>query len=147
MINSAIVRLEELIHAVPVELKQRETSFFTERASGSSSWSRLQILGHLIDSASNNLHRFIRTQYEHVPFIYYNQNDWNAINHYDKANSSDLIDAWTALNKRILEVLRHIDEESLTKTCRVDVNTVMPLREIVYDYIGHMEHHLKQIMG
>ncbi|HLG31627.1 MAG TPA: hypothetical protein VI362_01205, partial [Ignavibacteriaceae bacterium] len=31
-------------------------------------WSKKEILGHLIDSAANNHHRFVRAQFENVPF-------------------------------------------------------------------------------
>lgn len=147
MIQSAISKLEQILKDVPKVLKQKDEAYFADGAPGSSRWSRQQILGHLVDSAGINLHRFIRAQYEHEPFVYYNQNMWNDINHYDIAKPTDLIVLWESLNIRILNVLQHIPDEAMDRNCRVDVLTVMPIQEIVYDYIGHMEHHLKQVLG
>ncbi len=147
MIHSSISKLEQILSEVPKELKQKDEAYFASSAPGSTKWSKQQILGHLIDSAGVNLHRFIRAQYEHEPFVYYDQNMWNDINHYDVAKHTELIVLWESLNTRILHVLRHIPDEAMTRNCRVDVLTVMPIQEIVYDYIGHMEHHLKQLLG
>ena len=40
-------------------------------------WSKIEILGHLVDSAQNNLRRFICGQYESIPpLIVYDQDFW-----------------------------------------------------------------------
>ena len=45
-------------------------------------WSKIEILGHLIDSAQNNLRRFICVQYESMmPWIVYQQDAWVTANH------------------------------------------------------------------
>ena len=38
-------------------------------------WSKAEVVGHLIDSAQNNIQRFIRAQYEGAPNHFYNQNE------------------------------------------------------------------------
>ena len=45
-------------------------------------WSKKEILGHLIDSAENNIQRFVRVQYENEPFIFYEQDEWVRIQDY-----------------------------------------------------------------
>ncbi|MBK9046740.1 MAG: hypothetical protein IPL74_08565 [Bacteroidetes bacterium] len=45
-------------------------------------WSKKEILGHLIDSATNNHQRFVRGQFETVPEISYDQNNWNTFSYY-----------------------------------------------------------------
>ena len=43
-------------------------------------WSRKEILGHLIDSASNNHQRFVRAQYvKDTNFLSYEQKEWVSI--------------------------------------------------------------------
>src|SRR5690242_3908800 len=39
-------------------------------------WSKKEVLGHLIDSAANNLRRFIVTQYQPNQKIVYFQEEW-----------------------------------------------------------------------
>ena len=39
-------------------------------------WSKKEILGHMIDSAQNNIRRFIVAQYEDSPKITYKQDNW-----------------------------------------------------------------------
>ena len=51
-------------------------------------WSKKEILGHLIDSASNNQHKFVRIMQaeRHVDFVGYAQNFWVAAQGYNTAN-------------------------------------------------------------
>ncbi len=39
-------------------------------------WSKKEIIGHLINSATNNHQRFVRCQFETIPKIVYDQNKW-----------------------------------------------------------------------
>ena len=65
-------------------------------------WSKKEVIGHLIDSAQNNLRRFIVAQYESVPSqIVYEQDAWVASNHYQDAPKGDVIALWRLLNERI----------------------------------------------
>ena len=52
--------------------------------SSPSKWSKIEVLGHLIDSAHNNLRRFICGQYESSPpKIIYEQDFWVRANDYE----------------------------------------------------------------
>src|ERR1700761_73585 len=46
-------------------------------------WSRKEILGHLVDSAQNNIRRFVVAQYEDDPVIGYNQDSWVTVAGYN----------------------------------------------------------------
>lgn len=52
-------------------------------------WSRKEILGHLCDSAINNLERFIKIQYEEQPYVLqkYNQEKWVDLQDYQNTSS------------------------------------------------------------
>jgi len=145
MIQSAISRLEELVTRLPAILIEKDAAYFMSGNATPDKWNRQEILGHLIDSALNNLQRFVRTQYEHDPFVFYQQDIWNKINAYSKASHLELIDLWKNLNLQILRVLKNIPDEAFDRNCRVSVTQLMPLHELVYDYIGHLEYHLKQL--
>jgi hypothetical protein len=73
-------------------------------------WSKKEIIGHLIDSAQNNIRRFVVAQYEDNPEIKYRQDDWVRINNYQSYSLTDLIDLWYLLNKQIVSILSNSSE-------------------------------------
>src|SRR5664279_2297750 len=73
-------------------------------------WSRKEVLGHLIDSAQNNIRRFIVAQYEARPKIVYAQDAWVAAADYQNYVTNDLISLWVLLNRHICRVLKNIPE-------------------------------------
>src|SRR5690349_2657435 len=74
-----------------------DTEFSARPAPGK--WSNKEIIGHLADSAQNNLQRFVRGQYETDPRIVYAQDDWVAIQQYQAYDREALLQFWTALNE------------------------------------------------
>jgi len=109
-------------------------------------WSKKQILGHLIDSATNNHQRFIRVQFEQTPTIVYKQNEWNALSYYQQLDSVQLIQFWTLYNKQLIHIIRHIPEQNLQKECNAGGQAPVTLEWLINDYVAHLEHHLHQIV-
>jgi hypothetical protein len=116
-------------------------------------WSKKEILGHLCDSALNNLSRFIRAQFEAEPFAVtpYMQDDWVKINHYQEMKIDDIVNLWMILNKRIINVVLKIPENKLGIECDVSSASFREIGErksllwLIEDYLVHMEYHLKQL--
>jgi len=107
-------------------------------------WSKKEILGHLVDSAQNNIRRFIVAQYEERPKIVYNQDKWVAIANYQGYQLHDLIDLWYQLNKHLCQVLTNMPVEMITR--QVQTEQSHDLRWLAEDYIRHMLHHLHQVL-
>ena len=62
-------------------------------------WSKKEIIGHLIDSASVNHERFIRAQFkDDLVFPGYNQDKWVEVQNYQNANWGSLIELWKNFN-------------------------------------------------
>ena len=112
------------------------------------SWSSKQILGHLIDSATNNHRRFVLAQIE-KPFQShsYAQNDWVEMNHYQERRWADLVTLWMAYNKHLAHVMKNTPTEALATACTVAGDASGTLEFLMVDYVCHMEHHLNQIVG
>ena len=109
-----------------------------------SKWSKKEILGHMVDSAQNNIRRFIVAQYEENPKIGYNQDKWVAIADYQHYNSADLINLWYLLNKHIVVILKNVtDEMAQRKSQTEELHTIEWLAK---DYIKHLLHHLHQVL-
>lgn len=108
-------------------------------------WSRQEVVGHLIDSAQNNLRRFVTGQYEPTPpKITYNQDFWVKANDYQSMNKSEIIMLWKLINKRIVSVLMTMPEEQYKRQC--ETNGLHTLEWLAEDYVKHMKHHLNQII-
>ncbi|MBL8017837.1 MAG: DinB family protein, partial [Ignavibacteria bacterium] len=67
VINNTINRMNFLVLDVPERLSNYKEEQLSAKASPLK-WSKKELLGHLCDSAVNNLGRFIRAQFEEEPF-------------------------------------------------------------------------------
>jgi hypothetical protein len=114
---------------------------------GPGTWSRRQILGHVIDSALNNVHRFVRAQQgDELGFPDYDQPAWVAAGGYQDRSWSDLVGLWSAMNEHVAQVLRRIPAGRLETPCRIGASQPMTLEFLVRDYVRHLRHHLQQIV-
>jgi len=111
-------------------------------------WSRKQILGHLVDSASNNHQRFVRCALNGglTGWPDYDQNRWVELQNYQDAPWAALVEFWAGYNRLLHHVLRHIPKEALAFRCHVE-GSDKPLGEAAGSYLEHLEHHLRQILG
>ena len=142
---TTLIRLEYLCNTIPTLLLQIEESVFSEKTHPEK-WSKKEILGHLIDSATNNHHRFVRAQFETNLKISYDQNNWNRYNYYQQISAKQLIDFWIIYNKQLLELIRNIPQEQLQLSCYVG-DQPSTLDFLIADYVYHLEHHLHQIVS
>jgi hypothetical protein len=109
-------------------------------------WSPKQVLGHLIDSAANNHQRFVRVQAESdLSLPGYAQDFWVDSQRYGDRAWADLIELWSSYNRHLAHVIAHIAEAKGSVRCRID-GVPVTLREVALDYVGHVQHHLRQIL-
>jgi DinB superfamily len=109
-------------------------------------WSQKQVLGHLIDSASNNHQRFVRALLQdELVWPNYDQEGCVRAERYQDAPWSDLVTLWSSYNRFLAHVLAGIPKEKLPTRCVIGDNAPMTLEELAIDYLKHMEHHLEQI--
>lgn len=122
-------------------------------------WSPREVLGHLVDSASHNHQRFVRAQFQDdLIFPGYDQDAWVAAQHYQTAPWVDLITLWRAFNLHLARVMaaapdavrtrartRHNLDQIAWQTVSVAEPTT--LEYFMRDYVAHLRHHLRQILG
>jgi hypothetical protein len=110
-----------------------------------------QILGHLIDSASNNTHRIIHLQYQDSPVEFPNyatngNNDrWIAIQNYQGENWENLILFWKYINLHLVQVIENIKVEKLANEWIASAENKISLEKMVMSYLDHFELHLNEI--
>ena len=116
---------------------------------GPGKWTRKEIIGHLIDSAQNNLRRFICGQYENdPPNIVYAQNFWVSANDYNAMPKEEIITLWKLMNERICSVLQNMDVDNYNMNCDTgkEVPELHSLQWLAEDYNKHLKHHINQII-
>lgn len=110
-----------------------------------------QIVGHMIDSASNNRHRVIYLQYEKSPLHYpnyatYGNNDrWIAIQDYQHANWNNLVQLWKYANIHFAHIINNVDVTKLKNVWHYSEDRTYSLEEMVIDYLKHLKLHLNEI--
>jgi hypothetical protein len=149
-LKKVVDRLQEHIDTVSSKfLKYPEGEL--RRRPAPDKWSKKEILGHLIDSAANNHHRFVRAQYEKEPFVIipYEQEEWNSAQKYNEVDTKFLIEFWRMYNLHILWIISNFPEEKLNIQCKSidERETAENVFLLIKDYFDHMEHHLEQIFS
>jgi hypothetical protein len=109
-----------------------------------SKWSKKEILGHLVDSAQNNIRRFVVAQYEDNPKIVYNQDKWVAIADYQHYELDDLKKLWYLLNNHLCTILRSLPAGIEKRNCQTE--SIHTLEWLAQDYVKHLRHHIHQIL-
>ena len=108
-----------------------------------------QILGHLIDSASNNHQRMVRLQYsKDLLFFpdYRQDNDlWIALQDYQNTDWANLIQLWKFFNLHIIQVIKSVDQTKLDSYWCDFEGTKVTLKEMIEGYLDHLHLHMKEI--
>ena len=131
----------------------------TRRRPAPGKWSPREIIGHLIDSASNNHQRFVRAQFqEDLVFPGYAQDAWVSAQKYQDAPWDELLTLWRSFNLHIAHVMETASPEvRLRPRARHNLDELawrpVPRHEpatldyFMADYVAHLQHHLRQILG
>ncbi|MBI9049140.1 MAG: hypothetical protein JEZ00_06965 [Anaerolineaceae bacterium] len=111
-------------------------------------WSKQEILGHLIDSAYNNHQWVVRTSMNRgLDFSPYHQQEWVALQDYNKRDWFTLIDLWIQVNLHLCNAMQHVSQEALEYQCNLGKEQPVLLEFIITDYPRHMLMHLEDILG
>ena len=147
-LQTALSQLEKHIQEVPQHVNQFSPEVLLHKPTPGK-WSKQEILGHLIDSAINNLKRFTDIQCFSQPYtvIRYQQDDLVIINRYQQLPLEHMLQLWSVLNKQIVNIISTIPADKLPYTVIIPSGESKTLEWLAIDYVEHMEHHLKQIFG
>ncbi|HEY4381808.1 MAG TPA: DinB family protein [Acidobacteriaceae bacterium] len=110
-------------------------------------WSTQQTVGHLIDSCTNNLQRLIRLQLTpKLTFPGYQQEECVQLQRFDLEPWPEVLSLFLALNRHFAHAIEHADPATFTHTWFFE-GEHLALGFILVDYIGHLDHHLRQLPG
>lgn len=110
-----------------------------------------QILGHLIDSTSNNTHRVVHLQYQPSPFAFPNyatfgNNDrWIAIQNYQEEDWYNMIQLWKYSLLHFCHVINNVNDDKLENDWIAGPERNITLRIMIIDFPKHLKLHLTEI--
>ncbi len=122
-------------------------------------WSPKQIIGHLIDSASNNHGRLVRAQFtDDLLFPGYEQEGWVRASDYQGRDWNELVQLWQLYNRHLAHLMSRVPAETRLKPrYKHNLHQIASenLREdepvtldwFMRDYVDHLKKHLQQILG
>ena len=137
------------------ELSEKQTT----KARKEGGWSRKEVLGHLIDSASVNHQRIIESQLSgSIVFDGYKHQEWVKLNGYQEMDWEEIVTMWCAYNMLVCTMVERIpvdvvdkehSEHSYQRTAFRELSNEQPstLGYLIEDYFAHMQYHLDQILS
>ena len=144
--NDVLENFKTILDETPERLNKFSDAE-AEARPGPGKWSKKEILGHLIDSASNNHQRFVRMQLEpQVSLPSYKQELWVGAQQYQQESWKVMIQAWEGLNRHLLHVIAHVPDDKRANLCSLDGKEPVTLEFLAQDYVRHLAHHLSQIL-
>lgn len=122
-------------------------------------WSPREVIGHLVDSASVNHGRFVRaSSMDALVFDGYDQEAWVRAQRYQEASWPDLVALWRSMNLHLAGVMAAVPAQVRMRTHTahnfdriawkaVPAGTPTTLDYFMADYVGHLKHHLRQVLS
>ena len=132
----------------------------SRRAPAPGKWCPRELVGHLIDSASNNHQRFVRARFlgerDGLVFPGYDQDAWVAAGGYREAPWHEIVELWRLFNLQLARVMESTPRELAERVhARHNLDQIawrtVPASEpttLAYfadDYVGHLRHHLRSL--
>ena len=151
-----VTELRALLDAAVPRLEQIDDAQASRRPAPGK-WSPKEIIGHLIDSASNNHQRFVRGQLtEDLVFPGYEQERWVDVQGHASAPWSELVGLWHFYNRQIARVMANASaaererpraRHNLHEIATYGVPPSEPgtLDYLMADYVKHLRRHVAQI--
>ena len=122
-------------------------------------WSPAEVIGHLVDSASNNHQRFVRAADQNdLVFAGYAQDDWVSRQRYQSAPWEEIVMLWQLYNRQLARVMAAVPHDvRLRPHVRHNLHRVAfhvvpedqpaTLDYFMHDYVDHLEHHVSQVLS
>ncbi len=117
----------------------------TSRRIDADNWTLKEIIGHLIDSASNNHQRFVRLQIvNELIFPGYGQDNskWLQIQKYNEMNFADIMLLWKQYNILIGQIIKEVDTSKLENRWINSEGNKNTLKDLMIDNLRHLKDHL-----
>jgi hypothetical protein len=110
-------------------------------------WSPKEIIGHMVDSASNNHQRWVRLQIQErlvFPDYWEDNERWVAIEHFNQLRFNDLLSLWKQYNVLLENIIRCADPAKLQNYWDQGDSRIT-LLDLMIGYVEHVKEHSDSI--
>jgi len=133
--ETIISAFQDLLDKTPPDLAHLRPS--------SDAWTLTEIVGHLVDSASNNHQRFARLRLEDLEnFPGYDAESWVYAQSYDTCDFKALSTLWTSYNMLLLHLATTTPQDVL-KNVWTHQGEPQTLEFLIADYYSHLLLHIE----
>lgn len=143
--NKIAIELGEIIEIYKNDFSGLDEQITSLRIS-QDKWTLKEIVGHLIDSASNNHQRFIRFQLSEVlEFPDYKNSEWLRVQKHQNMKFSELLLLFYYYNKLIINIILNLDEKCLENRWNInwdEDSQYITFESLLNHYVNHMKSHL-----
>jgi hypothetical protein len=137
--------LREVVENGMPMLAARYDEASASRPSANGGWSAKQVVGHLIDSAGNNIQRAVRLSIDaELRMPGYKQAEWVTVQGYRDRRWAELLSLWQMLNLHFAHTVERVNKAHLSRIWFLGEDRIT-LGFMLEDYIAHMKHHLKRM--
>lgn len=145
MIRPEIEKLEYLSATIPRLLRQIDEQSFSFKPAENIR-SKKEIIGHLIDTTTNN-HQSIAS-FQHSPGspVFYDLHNWNKFGYYRHCSQSQIIALWESSNLQLLEIIRSLQEVDLKRKYLIGAK-LLTVRSLIRKYIKEVETQLADVLA
>jgi hypothetical protein len=149
-IASVSTEVTELVNLWEPILNPLPEDIYSRRRNSQNRTIRM-IIGHLIDSVSNNTQRIVHLQNQASPLVFPNyatfgNNDkWIAIQDYQNEEWTILVQLWKYSLLHISHVIKNVNPEKLKNEWISGPGEKVSLDKMIIDFPGHLKLHLSEI--
>lgn len=110
-----------------------------------------EIVGHMVDSASNNTHRIVHLQYQGSPLIFPdysnfgNNENWISIQNFQDEDWKNLVNLWTYSHLHVIHVVNNVKVSHLNNAWISALEERITLEEMILDFPRHFLLHINEI--
>lgn len=150
ILNRVAAEIRQMVETEEGALNSLDEAFVSSRLNRQNR-SAKQIVGHMADSASNNLHRIVHLQCGEIPLVFPdysaggNNDRWIAIQNFQNEDWRLLLQLWKCGNLHLAHVIENIDPGKLDREWITANGEPLSLRDMIIDYPRHLRLHLDEI--
>ena len=113
----------------------------------SDKWTLKEIVGHLIDSASNNHQRFVRLQIDkEIALPGYGAEEWVSLSNIQNLDYRFVVEFWKMYNTFLINLIKNIKPRSMKNVWKIKDGEKYTLEFLIEDYFTHMKSHFQMFM-
>jgi len=134
--KAALAAFQALLDATPANARHVRVA--------ADAWTLTEIVGHLVDGASNNHQRWVRLRAGNLEFPAYAAEEWVTLQKYDECDFGKLACLWNCYNTLLLHLAATTPKEALENVWTGSPTGPKTLKTLIDGHYDHTRMHVEQ---